>query len=83
MYQSTLGLVGCNVRYLRWLCLRYVTQQLAFRLFTAMLIFLDLALILADLVIDCPADPASAVIANVDLVRAVCGKKAQEARYMK
>ncbi len=55
--------------YIRWLCLRYLIQQLAFRLLTVLLIALDIALIVADLAIDCPADHTSRVISYVDLVR--------------
>ena len=58
---------GCNLRYVRWLCLRTV-QQLWFRLLTVALILADLALIAADLAIDCPAKAASRVVSYVDLV---------------
>lgn len=59
---------GWNVHYIRWLLLRYVVQLIAFRLLTVILILIDLGLIIADLILNCPAKSASRTITTIDLI---------------
>lgn len=58
---------GCNDHYLRWL-LRRCIQHIGFRLLTLFLILVDLGLLVADLVVDCPASQNSRLIDGTVLV---------------
>ena len=43
---------GCTVEYIRYLTLRYLVQQIPFRLLTLLLIVVDIALVVAGTVIE-------------------------------
>eukprot|EP00095_Tigriopus_kingsejongensis_P001026 maker-scaffold587_size153100-snap-gene-0.23 protein:Tk01026 transcript:maker-scaffold587_size153100-snap-gene-0.23-mRNA-1 annotation:"phosphatidylinositol -trisphosphate 3-phosphatase tpte2-like isoform x1" len=58
---------GCSIEYIRWFTLRFLIQSIVFRLVTFCLIIVDIILIVADLILDCPPLPASRILNFVDL----------------
>ena len=58
---------GCNKKFLHWK-LRRTVENIYFRLFTFIFIFVDIGLVVAELAISCSGHPASIIIRNLDLI---------------
>jgi len=58
---------GCNKKYFHWK-LRRIVENIYFRIFTFLLILLDISLVIVEFYIGCSWNPVSIIIRNIDLV---------------
>ena len=61
---------GCNKKFLHWK-LRRVVENIYFRVFTFLLIILDVGLVITEISINCSSDPISTIIRNLDVAISV------------
>eukprot|EP00092_Neocalanus_flemingeri_P005758 GFUD01006198.1.p1 GENE.GFUD01006198.1~~GFUD01006198.1.p1 ORF type:complete len:598 (-),score=127.12 GFUD01006198.1:1009-2802(-) len=61
---------GCNKKFFHWR-LRRIVENIYFRIFTFLLILLDISLVIAEIYISCSWNPVSVIIRNIDLVLSV------------
>ena len=58
---------GCNKKFVLWK-MRRIVENIYFRLFTFLLIVLDIGLVVTELAISCSGNPVSIIIRHIDLV---------------
>ena len=61
---------GLNKKYIHWK-LRRIVENIFFRIFTFLLIFLDIGFVIAEIVISCAGDYSSTIIRYLELVLSV------------
>ena len=61
---------GCNKKFLHWK-LRRIVENIYFRIFTFLLIILDVALVITEISIDCSSSEVSTYIRNIDVAISV------------
>jgi len=61
---------GCNKKFLHWK-LRRIVENIYFRIFTFLLIILDIALVIAEIYLSCSWNPVSVIIRNIDLILSI------------
>ena len=57
---------GCNRKFLHWK-LRRVVENIYFRIFTFLLIIIDIILVITEIIINCSWHPASIILRNIDV----------------
>jgi len=58
---------GCNKKYFHWK-MRRIVENIYFRIFTFLLILLDISLVIVEVHIGCSWNPVSIIIRNIDMV---------------
>ena len=61
---------GCNKKFIHWK-LRRIVENIYFRIFTLLLIILNICLVIAEITISCSWNPVSVIIRHIDLILAV------------
>jgi len=61
---------GCNKKFIHWR-LRRIVENIYFRIFTLLLIILNICLVIAEITISCSWNPVSVIIRHIDLILAV------------
>eukprot|EP00090_Calanus_glacialis_P039784 TRINITY_DN6927_c0_g1_i6.p1 TRINITY_DN6927_c0_g1~~TRINITY_DN6927_c0_g1_i6.p1 ORF type:complete len:599 (-),score=158.90 TRINITY_DN6927_c0_g1_i6:76-1872(-) len=61
---------GCNKKFFHWK-LRRVVENIYFRIFTFLLILLDISLVIAEIYISCSWNPVSIIIRHIDLILSI------------
>ena len=61
---------GCNKKYFHWK-MRRIVENIYFRIFTFLLIILDISLVIVEVYIGCSWNPVSVIIRNIDLVLSI------------
>ena len=58
---------GCNQKFVLWK-MRRTVENIYFRIFTLLLIVLDIGLVVTEMVISCSGNPVSIIIRHIDLL---------------
>ena len=61
---------GCNKKFFHWK-LRRIVENIYFRIFTFLLIILDISLVIAEVHINCSWNPVSVIIRNIDMILSI------------
>merc|ERR1711953_1155225 len=61
---------GCNKKFIHWK-LRRTVENIYFRIFTFLLIIIDICLVITEISINCSSNQVSTIIRNVDLAISV------------
>ena len=61
---------GCNKKFFHWK-LRRIVENIYFRIFTFLLILLDISLVIAEIYISCSWNPVSVIIRHIDLILSI------------
>ena len=58
---------GCNKKFVHWK-MRRIVENIYFRLFTLLLILVDIGLVVAEIAISCSGHPVSIIVRHVDFL---------------
>ena len=58
---------GCNKKFVLWK-MRRIVENIYFRIFTLLLIVLDIGLVVTEMAISCSGNPVSIIIRHIDLL---------------